>query len=64
MQQVWDELALEATIEFGDIVHEVATCLVSSASLPDEVSQSYRSAVRSMKDDGTLATLMARYGLE
>ena len=61
MRQVWERLEMAPTLVFGNIVHEVPIFMVASPSLPEDVSAVYRAAVTSMKSDGTLDAILARY---
>ena len=64
MGQVWGRLNIATELTFGNVVHEVPICLVASPAMPKELLTAYREAVVSMKADGTLVRLQARYGLQ
>lgn len=61
MTDVWQQQGFAEPLVLGDVVHEVAIFLVASPTLPDDVADSYRTAIQSMKADGTLDELWARY---
>ncbi|MEM6662280.1 MAG: transporter substrate-binding domain-containing protein, partial [Pseudomonadota bacterium] len=63
VQQTWNDLAPSLPLTMGNVVHEIPIFMVASASLPEEMVTAYRSAVQSMRADGTLAEIWESYGL-
>ncbi|MEM8655453.1 MAG: transporter substrate-binding domain-containing protein [Pseudomonadota bacterium] len=61
MNMTWQSMDMPDTLIMGDVVLEIPVFLVASPSLPDDVRRAYRAAVQSMRQDGTLARIIARY---
>ncbi len=61
MQHAWRTLDMQGRLTFGPVVDSVPIYVVASPSVSPEVQKAYHDAVETMKRDGSLALIRARY---